>query len=46
VAAVVAIALGVGSVLYLQNDDKQEVVASKVETTISLLPTTPRNNAD
>jgi hypothetical protein len=34
VAAVVAIALGVGSVLYLQNNDKQVVVASKVENTI------------
>jgi hypothetical protein len=35
IAAVVAIALGVGSVLYLQNSDKQEVVASKVETTVT-----------
>jgi hypothetical protein len=42
VAAIFAIALGIGSILYLQNDDKQEVVASKVKTTIT--PATPINN--
>lgn len=39
IAAVVAIAFGVGSVLYLQNSDKQEVVASKVETNVT--PSSP-----
>jgi hypothetical protein len=42
IAAVFAIALGVGSVLYIQNSDKQEVVASKVETNVT--PSSPVKN--
>ncbi len=42
IAAVFAIALGVGSVLYLQNSDKQYVVASNVETNVT--PSSPVKN--
>lgn len=42
IAAVVVIALGVGSVFYLQNSGKQEVVASKVETNVT--PSSPVKN--
>ncbi len=44
IAAVVAIALGVGSVLYLQNNGKQVVVVSKIETTVT--PSAPVKNDD